>query len=211
MDQELVRAASRFDPRRHIIESSVKAELDICGPNDDGFLVKLGSVPLMADANQFNLAVAKILAQYKPEDPAIAKVIKWRKFYLGLAKTWAGQSKDPRKKVGCVITHDNREVGSGYNGFPKGIADTPARLNDKELKNLIMIHAEVNALFLARGVGDTAYIWPCLPCTQCLGNLDQNGIKTIVVPPINLDSSWRFDIVLEMAKEMKIEIIEVEL
>jgi deoxycytidylate deaminase len=62
----------------------------------------------------------------------------------------------------------------------------------------------------ARGLCDTAYIYPCLPCTRCLGKLDQNGIKTIVTPPVDLDSSWRFDIVLEMAKEMGITIIEVE-
>jgi len=135
---------------------------------------------------------------------------KWNRRYLELAKFISAWSKDPNKQVGAVITEKNRVVGIGYNGFPRGIADTPYRLETKELKNLIMIHAEVNALYSSGGKGDTIYVYPCLPCSQCLGNIAQYGIKTVVVPSIDLDSSWNFDLTLELAKEAGITIIALQ-
>lgn len=136
--------------------------------------------------------------------------MKWHRRYLLLAKFVSEWSKDPRKKVGAVITEGGKIRGIGYNGFPKGIADTEHRLADREIKNLIMIHAEVNALHSSDGKGDTIYVYPCLPCSQCLGNIIQSGcIKTVVTLPLDLESSWNQGLVVELAKEAGINIITI--
>jgi dCMP deaminase len=137
---------------------------------------------------------------------------KWHKRYLDLAKSIAQWSKDPRRKVGAVVTKTGYIVGQGFNGFPKGIEDSLHRLNDKSLKNLLTIHAESNALFFAKDIGDTIYIWPCLPCTQCLALIMRAGIKTIVTPCIDRsrESSWNIDLVEQLINEVNIELIELE-
>jgi dCMP deaminase len=128
---------------------------------------------------------------------------------MELAQFVAQWSKDPNRKVGAVVTKDNYVVGIGFNGFPRGIADTTARLNDKELKNLLMVHAEFNALSHA-GRGDTMYVWPLLPCTRCMGEIIQAGIKRLVVMPPRKDSKWNQDLVLELAYEAGVELDTLE-
>ena len=134
------------------------------------------------------------------------KQFEWDCFYLGLAKFYSSRSKDPNKKVGAVITSKNYAVGLGYNGFPRGVEDSAYRLKTKELKNLIMIHAEVNAMRLSKGEGDTIYVYPCLPCSQCLGQISQFGIKRIVTLPLDPDTRWNQPLVMELAKEAGIEV-----
>jgi dCMP deaminase len=131
---------------------------------------------------------------------------KWDRFYLGLARFISSRSKDPNKKVGAVVTENNYVRGIGYNGFPRAIEDSPRRLNNKELKNLIMIHAEINALQCAMGRGDTIYVYPCLPCSQCLGNISQYGITRIVTLPLDPETKWNQPLVMELAKEANIEV-----
>ncbi len=64
----------------------------------------------------------------------LGRTSKWDTRFMRIAKnevaTW---SKDPRKKVGCVIvSSDMREMSTGYNGFPQGIKDTEQRLKDRD-------------------------------------------------------------------------------
>ena len=134
----------------------------------------------------------------------------WDRRYMDLAKHVAQWSKDPNRKVGAVVTRDNYVVGIGFNGLPRGVKDTHARLNDKELKNLIMVHAEVNALSHAGGGGDTLYVWPLLPCTICTGIIIQHEIKRIVTMPLREDSKWNQGLVLELLDEAGVEIDTLE-
>ena len=138
---------------------------------------------------------------------------KWDKRHLELACFISKWSKDVRKKVGAVVTEDNYVRGVGYNGFPRGIADTKARLLDPVIKLQVIIHAEVNALAAARSLGDCIYVYPCLPCTACLGNIIQSGIKRIVTwkGTANRPTKWNSDLVLSLAEEAHIEIHMVSL
>src|ERR1051326_2813900 len=53
---------------------------------------------------------------------------KWDRRFLELAKHVSSWSKDPSTKVGAVIVDANRRVvATGYNGFPRGVEDTPER------------------------------------------------------------------------------------
>ena len=132
---------------------------------------------------------------------------KWDKRYLKLAKTVADWSKDPRKKCGAVILDDGKIKGVGYNGFPRGVEDTKARLSDKILKLKIIVHAEVNAIIASEGKGDCIYVYPQLPCGQCMGLIIQARIRRVVTLPLSPDTLWDQDLVVEMAKEAGIEIV----
>jgi len=133
---------------------------------------------------------------------------KWDIRHLALAKHVSAWSKDPKRKVGAVVTEDNYVRGLGYNGFPRGIADTKARLVDPEIKLQLIIHAEVNALAAANGVGDCVYVYPILPCTQCLSRLIQSKIKRIVTLDklYKVSTKWNPELVLSLAEEAGIEI-----
>ena len=138
----------------------------------------------------------------------------WDEWYLGMAKYVSTRSKDPRKKVGAVVTEGRHVRGLGYNGFPSGIDDTPARLADQQIKLQVTLHAEVNALAAAKGVGDTIYIYPCLPCAQCLSFIIQSGIKRVITwagAEVKQGSTkWNPELVLSLAEEAGIDVLFVE-
>ena len=51
------------------------------------------------------------------------KQYKWDTRFLEMARTISKWSKDPKTKIGAVITNGKMFVSSGYNGFPHGITD----------------------------------------------------------------------------------------
>ena len=109
--------------------------------------------------------------------------VKWDQRFLQLAKEVSSWSKDPSTMVGSVIVDDKRRPRSfGYNGFPRGIGDTDERLQNREMKYSLVVHAEVNAILNAgRDVeGCTLYVWPFMPCDRCAGIVIQAGIKRVV-------------------------------
>jgi dCMP deaminase len=112
---------------------------------------------------------------------------KWDARFLDLATHIAGWSKDPSTKVGCVVVGQDREIRStGFNGFPRGIADNPERLADRAQKYPLICHAEENAIMHAARIGLSlkdckAYVtWP--PCTRCARSLIQAGVTEVVFP-----------------------------
>lgn len=129
----------------------------------------------------------------------------WDHRFLLLAQHIAGWSKDPTTKVGCVIVDEQRHVVStGYNGFPRGVDDDPARLHEREVKYKLVIHAEKNALLHAqRDLRNcTLYVWPMPPCSQCAAAIVQSGIKRVVSvsPSAEHLSRWGDD--MKMAQLM---------
>ena len=112
---------------------------------------------------------------------------KWDQRFLNLAEHISGWSKDPSTKVGCVVVGEDREIRStGFNGFPRGIADDSDRLSDRDKKYPLICHAEENAIMHAARIGlslkgCTAYVtWP--PCTRCARSLIQAGVVEVVYP-----------------------------
>lgn len=135
---------------------------------------------------------------------------RWDEHFLKLALEHAGMSKDPSTRVGCVIVGPDREiVSTGFNGFPRGIADTPERLHDRDTKLKLVVHAEMNAILNAARIGarlkgltlylvatdDTGATWGGAPCTRCTVELIQAGIAEVVSrPPKAVPSRWHEDI-----------------
>lgn len=142
---------------------------------------------------------------------------RWDAAFIQQALQWASMSKDPNTRVGAIIVGPDRETRStGFNGFPRGIADTHERLYDCELKLKLIVHAERNALCNAARIGtplkgctlylaatdDRHAIWGGPPCTACTIELIQCGIAEIVslVAKKTVPSKWLDD--LEMAEAL---------
>lgn len=103
--------------------------------------------------------------------------------FLRLARECALMSKDPSSQIGAVVVQGRRVVGTGYNGFPPGIADDE-RLNDREAKLRLVVHAEVNAILDAgrdaRGATLYMFGFASAPCDNCTKHAIAAGIKRVV-------------------------------
>jgi dCMP deaminase len=111
----------------------------------------------------------------------------WDRKFLELARHISTWSKDPSKKIGAVAVGLNRNIlATGYNGFPKGIQDTEERLNDRETKYELVVHAEMNCIYNAveNGVslkGSHLYVYGLPICHECAKGVVQVGIGRVIV------------------------------
>lgn len=120
----------------------------------------------------------------------------WDHRFLKMATEVALWSKDPSRRIGCVIVKDRRILSTGYNGFPRGIKDTPERLNNRELKYKYVVHGEMNAIYNAiqDGVslsGATLYAIGLPICSECAKGIIQVGIKRVVIPKQDIPGHWQ--------------------
>jgi dCMP deaminase len=143
-------------------------------------------------------------------------IARWDGHHLGMALFNAAMSKDPATRVGSVIVGPDREIRStGFNGLPRGIHDTAERLNDRDTKLRLVVHAEMNAILNAARIGvstrdctlylaatdDTGMVWGGPPCTRCTVEIIQAGISEIVsYPRKTAPSRWAED--LEFAQQL---------
>ena len=139
----------------------------------------------------------------------------WDEYFLKIAAVAASKSKDPSTQVGAVIVRPDRTIVSvGYNGFPRGVADTPERLNDRPTKYSLVVHAEMNAILSARESlnGYTLYTVPFMPCDRCFVHVIQAGIKRVVFPAATASQNERwgeaFARVRALADEVDIQLVE---
>lgn len=113
--------------------------------------------------------------------------ISWEYYFMEIAKLSARRSKDPNTQVGaCIVNCDNKIVGIGYNGLPKGCSDDlfPWGNDDKDIlltKYPYVVHAEANAIINASLNVSGARIYTTLfPCNECMKLLIQSGIKEVI-------------------------------
>jgi len=112
--------------------------------------------------------------------------IKWDEFFMSVAQTCAKRSKDPNTQVGaCIVSTDNKILGTGYNGFPNGCSDNEYPWASEgdflEVKYTYVVHAEANAILNSTWPvkGSTLYS-TLFPCHECAKLIIQAGIKKIV-------------------------------
>ena len=138
----------------------------------------------------------------------------WDYRFLSMAKLISTWSKDPSTQVGAVIVDDERRIVSlGYNGFPKNICDNK-RLDIRETKYKMVVHAECNAILFAnmQPVTEyTIYTYPFMPCPKCASMIIQTGISRVVSYE-NENQRWADDFALsrEMFKEAGVGLLEYE-
>ena len=111
------------------------------------------------------------IAEIANRIPHMKTADKWDSRYSVLAWRVSKWSKDPKAKVGTVLLNQlGWPIALGYNGFPAGVEDTVERLQDGQLKNDMIVHAEQNALLFsgANARGGTIYVYgkPSMPAMR---------------------------------------------
>ena len=121
----------------------------------------------------------------------------WGDKYIHLAKEISTWSKDPSTQVGAVVVGcDGQILSQGFNGFPRGIKDSDERLNNRERKYELVVHAEMNAIYNAslNGVSlkdSTLYVYGLPICNECAKGIIQVGIKKVVaMRPKKYNIAW---------------------
>lgn len=113
--------------------------------------------------------------------------ISWDEYFMGIAELSSKRSKDPNTQVGaCIVDEDNKIVGIGYNGAPKGFDDKkmPWDVRDGELsqsKYAYVCHAELNAILNSTKELNNCRLYVSLfPCNECAKAIVQSGIKEVL-------------------------------
>lgn len=114
--------------------------------------------------------------------------LSWDDYFMAIALLSAQRSKDPKTQVGaCIVDEQNRIVGMGYNGMPRGCSDDAlpwGRTGQTPLdtKYLYVVHAEMNAILNTNKsdlTGCRIYV-ALFPCNECAKLIIQAGIKTVI-------------------------------
>ncbi len=114
--------------------------------------------------------------------------ISWDDYFMGIAVLSAQRSKDPNTQVGaCIVNHDRKIIGIGYNGFPIGCTDdqlpwASAADHILETKYPYVCHAELNAI-MNKNQGElrNCRIYTTLfPCNECTKLIIQSGMREII-------------------------------
>lgn len=138
--------------------------------------------------------------------------------FAAIAAAAAEFSKDPSTQVGAVVVDDDGHVLSvGYNGFPRGVDDDPARYADREQKLKLIAHAESNAIAQAarcgvRLAGASLIVTALYPCSTCAKLIIQAGIKRVYAPRMDPKKSLEWFIEAQTSgllfKEAGVQVIE---
>ena len=144
---------------------------------------------------------------------------RWLENYLNLAKHISTWSKDPGTKVGAVAVGKHGQILSqGYNGFPRGVEDTDARLHEREVKYKFVVHAEQNCIYNAtlNGVslnGADLYVHGLPVCSECAKGVIQVGIKRVFIcHPAEIPPIWQdaYKLTKQMFNEAGIESTRID-
>lgn len=142
--------------------------------------------------------------------------ISWDEYFMKITEDVSERS-TCRRKVGAIITVDNKIKTTGYNGAPKGLFHCEDMGGCIRTKNNIKsgthqeicraVHAEQNAIIQAAvdGIkikGGTLYVntFPCSICTRMIINAE---IKRIVYL-----SDYEDKLSKEMLEETDIEVVK---
>ena len=135
-------------------------------------------------------------------------ILSWDNYFMGIARISALRSKDPKAQVGaCIVNKDNKIIGVGYNGLPKGMEDTDELWNS-EIKLKYVVHAEVNALLNAtKDLSNSTIYVTKFPCNECTKLLIQAGIKRVVFLENTESEKWNSKEAKYMFQQAKVELI----
>jgi len=128
------------------------------------------------------------------------KVISWDEYNMNSAVQTSERSKDPHTQVGAYICDENNSpVSRGYNGFPRGIEDSPERW-ERPTKYLYVVHAETNAILNAQRSVKGCKLYVTLhPCSRCALMVVAAGIKEVFVQNVRDDEDTK------LSKEILLE------
>lgn len=109
--------------------------------------------------------------------------------FMGVAVLASARSKDHRARNGaCIATPEQRIVGVGYNGLPRGCDDRdPIYWSDDDgdpfrSRHSYVVHAEINAMLncVVLPLKDATIYTTQFPCPRCSQAIIQAGITRVV-------------------------------
>ena len=125
----------------------------------------------------------------------------WNKYFLSIAEAVACRASCTRRKVGAVLTKDNRIIATGYNGAPAGdpdclqgacprgamSLDEVPPLSDYDRPGTsgfcVAVHAELNALLHATRDTDGSKMYVTdPPCPGCRKAMAAAGVILVAWP-----------------------------
>lgn len=120
---------------------------------------------------------------------------KWDNNFLEMARGISLWSKDPSIKIGVVAVKNRRVLATGYNGFPRNMADDPAKYLDRQIKTKYVVHGEMNTIYNAAYNGISLceaelYVWGLPVCSECAKGIIQAGICRIICPVQDIPERW---------------------
>ena len=126
-----------------------------------------------------------------------AKTARWDEYFLQICESVAKKSPCLSRQIGAILVRDQSIVSTGYNGPPRGYYHCSANCPRKQmglksgegLEFCPAVHAESNAISNAARIGastinSTLYMNCIVPCKNCMGELINAGVRTIVVTDI---------------------------
>ncbi len=116
--------------------------------------------------------------------------LSWHSYFMSIAILSAFRSKDRKTQNGaCIVDRDNRIIGIGYNGLPRGCDDDdPAYWGDEDdsdvlrSKHTYVVHAEKNAIYncMAQDMRGACMYVTQFPCNTCAQAIIQVGIERVI-------------------------------
>jgi len=136
-----------------------------------------------------------------------AKLNKYDKAYLKIAKEWGQLSYCQRKKVGAIIVKDKMIISDGYNGTPSGFENCCE--DDEGKTKWYVLHAEANAILkVAKSTQscDNATLYITMsPCKDCSKLIHQSGIVRVVY-----QNSYKDLAGIDFLKRAGVEVVQIE-
>ena len=140
-----------------------------------------------------------------------AKLLRYDKAYLRMAKQWGKLSHCKRKQVGAIIVKDRMIISDGYNGTPTGFENYCE--DDEGYTKWYVLHAEANAILKVASStqsckGATLYI-TLSPCKECSKLIHQAGFVRVVYSKAYKDDSGlkfleKAGVILELINDLKV-------
>jgi len=131
--------------------------------------------------------------------------LSWDEYFMAVALLSAERSKDPHTQVGaCIVNDQDRIVGVGYNGLPRGCSDDDMPWgrdgNFLESKYAYVCHAELNAVLnaISTDLRQCRIYVTLFPCNECVKVIMQSGIREIIY----LSDKYRDSDAVKAAKTM---------
>jgi len=101
-------------------------------------------------------------------------------YVMALAHVASLRSEDPYRKVGAAaLDHDNRVIGTAYNGLAPGYDAPDGFWDDRDKRQKYMLHAEVNLCSLFKRGEARVVATTTMPCTACMQTLCAYGVEEI--------------------------------
>ena len=116
--------------------------------------------------------------------------LSWHSYFMSVALLSSFRSKDSKTQNGaCIVDPNNKIIGIGYNGLPRGCDDNdPQFWEDEDDSNLLnskhtyVVHAEKNAIYncMAHDLSGARLYTTQFPCNICAQAIIQVGISELI-------------------------------